>query len=89
MGVQKFGDTIVLLLQLNGEDVSVVKVPKKKLDKLTKEDAIMIALQQDDLQDILRDKNVLNMTYVHRSEYDCILNIYVSQFKRKKDIKSS
>lgn len=54
---------------------------------LTKEEAITMALQQEDLQNTLRDKNVLDMSYTCYTDYDSVLNIHVSQFKKKKNIK--
>lgn len=76
-------------LQINGEDVCAIKVPKEDLWKLSKEDAIELALKDKNLQDNLRDVSIRDINYKTNYNYDSVLNIRLAHHVKKKKVKAN
>nr|XP_023028907.1 probable leucine--tRNA ligase, mitochondrial [Leptinotarsa decemlineata] len=64
-----------LVCQVNGFENSVVKIPRRDLDKLSKDEAIRIALGQKEVQNTLTTRNVLDICYTMYDGCEGVVNI--------------
>ncbi|XP_018563996.1 probable leucine--tRNA ligase, mitochondrial [Anoplophora glabripennis] len=68
-----------LVCQVNGFENSVVKIPRKDLERLQEEEAISIALKQKEVQSTLTTRNVLDIRYTVHAGCEGIVNILTDQ----------
>nr|XP_023020582.1 probable leucine--tRNA ligase, mitochondrial [Leptinotarsa decemlineata] len=66
---------ITLFFKVNGFENSVVKIPRRDLDKLSKDEAIRIALGQKEVQNTLTTRNVLDICYTMYDGCEGVVNI--------------
>ncbi|CAH0546082.1 unnamed protein product [Brassicogethes aeneus] len=79
-----------LICQVNGHENCCIKIPRKDLDILSKEEAVRLALSQKEVCDVLATRNVLDTVYKTYSGNDCIINfIAKSQQHMKEKVEKS
>ncbi|KAJ8925000.1 hypothetical protein NQ315_001165 [Exocentrus adspersus] len=64
-----------LVFQVNGSEKGVVKIQRKQMEALAKEEAVALAFKQKEIVDILSKRNVLDVTYTLRPGCEGIVNI--------------
>lgn len=69
--------------QINGEENTIIKIPKFDFEKLDKARAIQMALQQKQLQDILNEQHIINVQYTWHSDYQSVVNFITPRIPKK------
>lgn len=64
-----------LVLNVNGMEISVVKMPRKEIEYLKQEDALDIALKDGKVLEALSDRKIIKTSYVVHKGYEVVLNI--------------
>lgn len=75
---------ILICFKVNGEKICIVKVPKRNLDELSKEQALDMSLGQKLIREELDDRAVLGSTYFSHENYDSVINIKTNFIKKDK-----
>lgn len=60
---------------MDNEENTIVKIPKTAFNKLSKDEAIDIALKQQSVQDILSEKKINNVLYTSYIDYQAVVHI--------------
>ncbi|KRT79234.1 tRNA synthetase, partial [Oryctes borbonicus] len=68
-----------LVCQVNGCDNAAIKYPRKDIEVLSKEDALRIALEQNEVQQLLKTRTILDVKYAIHYGYENVLNILTDQ----------
>lgn len=68
-----------LVCQVNGHENAVVKMSRIDLEKLPKEEAFKLALQQKEVQSTLTTRNVLDSNFIVHKGFEGIINIITDQ----------
>ncbi|KAJ8963763.1 hypothetical protein NQ314_005396 [Rhamnusium bicolor] len=68
-----------LVCQVNGYENCVVKIARSDIEKLSKQEAIKIALKQKKVQNILTTRNILDAVYTIHTGCEGIINILTDQ----------
>lgn len=66
-------------LQVNGAETAVIKIPKWEIEKLSKDQALDLALQQKEVQEKLITRNVMDGIYTFYKEYEGVINVIAVQ----------
>ncbi|KAK4873218.1 hypothetical protein RN001_015247 [Aquatica leii] len=64
-----------LVYQVNGTELGVVKIPRSKLERMTEEDVLKVALQQKEVKKSLQTKEMVDYTYNFYTGYEGVVNI--------------
>lgn len=64
-----------ILFQVDNEENAVVKIPKTAFNKLSKDEAIDIALKQQSVQDVLSEKTITKVLYTSYVDYQAVVHI--------------
>uniref|UniRef100_A0A1Y1NIH6 leucine--tRNA ligase n=2 Tax=Photinus pyralis TaxID=7054 RepID=A0A1Y1NIH6_PHOPY len=66
-----------LICQVNGAECCVVKIPRRRLEALSKEEVLEIALQQKEVEEALRRRQYAKFAYRLQPSYEGLINIVV------------
>ncbi|KAL1517464.1 hypothetical protein ABEB36_001227 [Hypothenemus hampei] len=77
-----------LVCQINGNENCTVKFPRRDLDKLTKDDAVKIAMNQPEVQEMLKARNVRDIKFQFHSGFDGVVNILTDSPPRQKKVQT-
>lgn len=61
--------------QVNGDRKAIVKVPRKELDILSKEEATIKALQLQTVQDHIASRNIKDVKYILYTGLEAVVNV--------------
>ncbi|KAF2900671.1 hypothetical protein ILUMI_05517 [Ignelater luminosus] len=73
-----------LVCQVNGVETMAIKIPKWEIEKLSKDQAMNLALEQKEVQEKLITRNVVDSEYTFYKEYEGVINIITVQKVRRK-----
>lgn len=74
-----------LVCQVNGEENAIVKIPRKNIELLTMDEAVEIALKQNEVKEVLSDdRTIVKMSYNVYKGYDRVINIVTTSSKKIK-----
>lgn len=64
---------------MNDVETCVLKIPKGDLSRLSKDEAIEMALRQESVQSELSSSSIIDVSYTAPEEYDSTVNIRVDK----------